>query len=77
MIAQEVEAVFPSLVDQGPDETKYLNYGAFNAVLVEAVKELDSEVDSEVQRLREENLELRDRLDQMVERLEALESRLP
>ena len=43
VIAQEVEAVLPDLVEG--DETKSVAYGNLTAVLIEAIKELTSEVD--------------------------------
>lgn len=44
MIAQEVEKVFPELVSTDAKGYKSLNYAQFTAVLLEAVKELNSEV---------------------------------
>ncbi|MCB9973221.1 MAG: tail fiber domain-containing protein [Rhodospirillales bacterium] len=45
VIAQELEKVFPDLVDSpdNPDEMKSVRYQEFTALLVEAVKELKSE----------------------------------
>ena len=44
VIAQEVEAVLPDLVEG--DETKSVAYGNLTAVLIEAVKELTAEVNT-------------------------------
>ena len=44
VIAQDVEAVFPELVDTGPDGFKRVDYIGLIAPLIEAVKELDDRV---------------------------------
>lgn len=44
VIAQDVEAVFPELVDTGPEGFKRVNYIGLIAPLIEAVKELDERV---------------------------------
>ena len=44
VIAQDVEAVFPELVDTGPEGYKRVNYVGLIAPLIEAVKELDDRV---------------------------------
>jgi hypothetical protein len=43
VIAQEVEDIIPEVVSG--DETKMVNYNALIGVLIEAVKELKSEID--------------------------------
>ena len=45
MIAQEVEKYFPELVVTGKDGYKSLNYAQFTAVLLEAVKEQQAEIE--------------------------------
>jgi endosialidase-like protein/collagen triple helix repeat protein/trimeric autotransporter adhesin len=55
MIAQQVEKVFPEWVKTGPDGYRALNYEGFEALTVEAFREVDGELDS----LREENAALR------------------
>jgi trimeric autotransporter adhesin len=42
VVAQEVEAVFPDLVETGPDGLKRVNYMGLVGPLIEAVKELDA-----------------------------------
>ena len=49
VIAQEVEAVFPELVSTDERGFKTVSYGGLVAVLIEAVKELDTRL----QRLEE------------------------
>jgi len=61
-IAQEVEEVFPDWVDEGPDGTKRTTIRGFEALAVEALREL-----------REENRELRRANDELRRRVEKLE----
>jgi hypothetical protein len=42
VLAQDVEAVFPDLVETGPDGLKQVNYAGLIAPVIEAIKELDS-----------------------------------
>ena len=44
VIAQEVEKVFPELVETTPEGLKKVNYEGLIAPLIEAVKELDDRV---------------------------------
>jgi hypothetical protein len=44
VIAQEVETVFPELVETGPDNMKAVNYSGLTAVLIEAVKEQQAQI---------------------------------
>lgn len=46
LIAQEVEAVLPQLVDEGADGYKAVDYASLNAVLVEAVKTQQSQIET-------------------------------
>ncbi|CAN0006315.1 unnamed protein product, partial [Chrysoparadoxa australica] len=46
VIAQEVEIVLPELVKETPDGYKAVNYSQVVAVLIEAIKELDTEVNA-------------------------------
>ena len=57
LIAQEVEEVFPELVETGPGGMKGINYSGLLAPLVEAFKHHQREIDA----LREELLELKRR----------------
>ena len=53
VIAQEVEKVFPELVETTPEGLKKVNYEGLIAPLIEAVKELDDRVRALEQRLAE------------------------
>lgn len=64
MIAQEVEKVFPQWVGTDARGYKDLTYRGFEALTVEAMREL-----------REENELLRQTIDRLVERIEELEAR--
>ena len=46
LIAQEVEAEFPELVDTDPDGYKRIHYARLSSVLVQAVKELNARIDA-------------------------------
>jgi hypothetical protein len=55
LIAQEVEAVFPALVETGPDGMKAVNYTGLIPALIEAIKEqqrLITQLQTDVQRLQ-------------------------
>lgn len=67
VIAQEIETVFPELVATNEDGFKAVAYDKLSAVLLQAIKEQQAEID-ELKQLKDENQELRDRL----ERLEKL-----
>lgn len=44
MIAQELEKVFPEFVREGNDGYKFVDFGRFNAVLLEAIKEQQGQI---------------------------------
>jgi len=46
VVAQEVEQIFPQLVNVGEDGNKRVNYDALVPVLIEAIKELNNKLDS-------------------------------
>lgn len=69
MIAQEVEAVFPDWVDTGSDGYKRLTFRGFEAVVVEAVRELKSQEDRQIASQQA-------KIDSLEKRLAALEHRL-
>lgn len=64
-ISQEVEEVFPDWVSTGPDGNKWLTVKGFEALTVEAIREL-----------KKENEELKATNKDLLRRLEALEKRL-
>jgi hypothetical protein len=51
VIAQEVEKVFPELVETTPEGLKKVNYEGLIAPLIEAVKELDDRLRAVEERL--------------------------
>jgi hypothetical protein len=56
LIAQEVEKLLPELVEQkGPDGYKFVQYPNMVAVLIEAIKEQQQQIDA----LRQEIAELK------------------
>ena len=59
LIAQEVEQVFPELVDQDANGFKAIAYSRLTAVLIEAIKEQQGQIAS----LQQENRELKSRID--------------
>lgn len=67
-IAQEVAGVFPEWVHEAGDGYLYIDSQGYEAMVVEAIRELRAEKDGELEALRRENAELRERL----ARIEAL-----
>jgi hypothetical protein len=62
MVAQDVEQVFPSWVDTGTDGYERVTFRGFEAVAVEAVRELDTHSKDALARiadLERQNTELR------------------
>ena len=68
MIAQEVEDVFPDWVDTSGHDYKMLTFRGFEALTVEALRELRAEKDAEIVRQQAQIADLTNRLD----RLEAM-----
>ncbi len=68
VIAQQVEKVFPDWVSTRADGYKAVTFRGFEAVTIEALRELRAEKDAELEALRAENERLRER----VERIERL-----
>lgn len=54
MIAQEVEKVFPEWVDEDEEGYKYVTFRGFEALTVEALRELRQEKDAQIKALRVE-----------------------
>ena len=72
MVAQDVEQVFPSWVDTREDGYKTLTFRGFEAVAVEAVRELDTEVNensARIEKLERENAELKRSIEALMEKL--------
>jgi hypothetical protein len=59
MIAQEVEKVFPDWVDTAPTGMKRLSVHGFEALTVEALRDLRQEKDAQVAELKAANTEIR------------------
>ena len=72
MIAQEVEKVFPDWVEQHSNGYKMLSIRGFEAVTIEAIRELRSEKDAQIKELQDENEDLRERLENLESALESL-----
>jgi hypothetical protein len=53
VIAQEVEEFIPEVVSTGPDGYKSVNYSKFSAVLIEAIKEQQKQIEALEQRIAE------------------------
>ena len=53
VIAQEVEAIFPELVDNRENGYKAVKYDKLVAVLIESVKELNAKIDSLEKKINE------------------------
>jgi regulator of replication initiation timing len=73
VIAQEVEKVFPALVNINPiTGMKWVEYGNLVAPIIEAIKELANNLKNnttEIQSLKAENAVLKARLDAIEARL--------
>jgi len=69
MVAQEVEKVFPEWVSTGPDGNKWMGFQGFEALTVEAIRELKQGNDA----LKTENEQLKRRLDSLEKKLDARE----
>ncbi|GAB3941269.1 hypothetical protein GCM10028805_04240 [Spirosoma harenae] len=73
-VAQEIQQIFPELVQTDDKGFLSVNYIGFIPHLVEAVKELKTSADKTLQTLRIENQTLQAQLEQVMKRLTALES---
>jgi hypothetical protein len=76
VIAQELEKVFPDWVAERGDGYKAVTFRGFEAIAVEAIRELRDEKNKQVKMLQGENDELRDKNDELRDRLAALESQV-
>ena len=62
LVAQDVERVFPDWIEQGEDGYKRMTVRGFEAVAIEAMRELRLEKDAQIETLQQENDTLRERL---------------
>ncbi|MDT0556675.1 tail fiber domain-containing protein [Patiriisocius hiemis] len=69
--AQEVQQLFPELISQGEDGFLGMNYAGLSVVAVQAIKEQQTEIE----KLKEKNSRLEQKLTQLLSRLEALENK--
>ncbi|MCP4713429.1 MAG: hypothetical protein GY869_32770, partial [Planctomycetes bacterium] len=78
MIAQDVERVFPDWVDENVDGYKHLTFRGFEALTIEALREMQRENDVKLDELRQEKdaeiEQLQEENQKLQLRLEALES---
>ena len=74
-IAQEVEAIFPEWVIENEDGYKEITMKGLDGVLVEAIKELKTEKDKDIQDLKTENNKLHLIIADLVGRIEKLEKK--
>lgn len=74
LIAQEVEEIFPEAVFINPNDGFYgINYSRFPALFVEAFKEQNINIEeqkNEIELLKKENKELKEKLDRILDMLE-------
>lgn len=71
-IAQEVEQVFPEWVGRDGNGFKTLTIGGFEALAVEALRELRAEKDAEIQELKKKNDDLQTRVESLERALQQL-----
>jgi hypothetical protein len=76
MIAQEVEKVFPDWVSTGKDGYKRLSYRGFEALTVEALRQLRQEKDASIAELKSSNAQIQKDLAAQREINDRLEARL-
>jgi hypothetical protein len=68
-VAQQVREVLPSWIDESSDGTLLLSPRGFEAMVVDALKELRDEKEAQIQQLQFENAQLRARLDRIEQHL--------
>ena len=76
MIAQEVEPVFPDWVESGPEGYKRLTYRGFEALTVEALRELREEKDVQLQARDAQMQGLNQKVEQKETEISELKARL-
>ncbi len=74
VIAQEVEMVFPEIVTTDTEWIKSVDYSKLTPVLIEAIKELKQEKDTEIEQLKTENAVLQSQNLEFENRLNILEN---
>jgi predicted DNA-binding protein (UPF0251 family) len=79
MIAQQVERIFPEWVKEDENGYLALNYEGFEALTVEAIRELasnDAALENKMAQLEQENAELRTELFQIKKLLKKVANRI-
>jgi len=76
MIAQEVEKVFPDWVSTGTDGYRRLTYRGFEALTVEALRELRAEKDAKIAALEKQNAQMEQELAEQKKTSSQMEARL-
>ena len=71
VIAQEIEKVFPDWVSLNEEGYKTVTFRGFEALTVEALRDLRDEKDAQIDKLRDETADLRDRVAQLEDALES------
>jgi hypothetical protein len=72
MIAQEVERIFPEWINENAEGFKTLTYRGFEALTVEALRDLRAEKDAQIESLRQENAAQQTQLEELKKALEEL-----
>ncbi|MBC7411326.1 MAG: tail fiber domain-containing protein, partial [Bacteroidia bacterium] len=72
VIAQELEAVYPQLINTSSDGYKSVDYSKFAPILIEAIKDLNTKHDNDIQQLNAKHTE---QLNTLLKRIEALEKK--
>ncbi len=73
LIADEVQRAFPEWIGRDPKGYQTLTIGGFEALTAEALRELRQEKDEAIRKLEHENAALREALDRLSARLDAME----
>ena len=81
VIGQELEPLFPGLISKSyneelKDDALSVGYTTFGILAVKGLQELKQQNDAQIKVLRDENEMLKTRMDDLVSRLELLESRV-
>ena len=76
LIAQEVEKVFPDWVETGPEGYKRVTVRGLEALVVEALRQLNEEHKAEAAALKEQDQTLARRLEEHEKEIAAIKARL-
>lgn len=76
LIAQEVENIYPELINTDSNGYKAIEYSKFTPIIIEAIKELKSQKDIEIEQLKIKNEELMRQNESLEIRLKLIEEKL-